>query len=160
MNDEIPRLVPATTAHVLQMKAWFPTARSCAIWGGPAFRFPFTDETFLEDSKLAELPSFVLVAQSNDVRGFGQFYRRAGRCHLGRLAIAPEHRGRGLGTRLIRLLMHEGMGRLGTAECSLFVHVSNTAALALYERLGFRRTEYPEAGQSLADCHYLVMPAR
>jgi ribosomal protein S18 acetylase RimI-like enzyme len=134
---------------------WFTSRESCQLWGGPAFRFPFTADTFRADCQLAELPSFVLLDASGTVCGFGQYYLRAGRCHLARLAIAPARRGRGFGTRFIELLSDAGRAALGVEQCSLFVATVNTAAMALYERLGFARTAYPEEPPVPA-CHYMV----
>jgi len=133
---------------------WFPSRESCQIWGGPEFRFPFTAETFRADCHL-ELPSWVLLDGGGMLCGFGQYYLRAGRCHLARLAIAPSHRGRGFGARLIELLCDEGKGALGVEHCSLFVAVANTTAMALYERLGFARAAYP-GDLPIPDCHYMV----
>ena len=133
---------------------WFTSRESCQLWGGPAFRFPFTADTFRADCQLAELPSFVLLDASGTVCGFGQYYLRAGRCHLARLAIAPSLRGRGLGMRLIELLSDAGKAALRVEHCSLFVSIANTSAMALYERLGFARAAYP--GDPIPGCHYMV----
>jgi ribosomal protein S18 acetylase RimI-like enzyme len=149
------QLVEATRAHLPQIMAWFPTEHGCRVWGGPEFRFPFTAETFLADSKVTSLPSYVLVEEGEPC-GFGQFYLRAGRCHLSRLAVAPAARGRGLGTRLIELLLRMGKTTLGVTESSLFVHVTNTSAIALYERLGFASSAYPEPGLEIPDSHYMI----
>jgi ribosomal protein S18 acetylase RimI-like enzyme len=155
--DKLPvQLVSATRAHALQIMPWFSTHHDCTVWGGPQFRFPFTIESFLVDSKLETVPSYALIQASTEICGFGQFYPRAGRCHLGRLAIAPGLRGRGLGTRLIEMLLSEGTRQLGVTQSSLFVHVTNTAAMALYERLGFTRAPYPEKGLGLPNSHYMV----
>jgi ribosomal protein S18 acetylase RimI-like enzyme len=135
---------------------WFPTEDSCRVWGGPEFRFPFTAETFLADSKLTSLPSYALIREAAELCGFGQFYLRVGRCHLSRLAVAPAHRGRGLGTQLIEMLMREGKKTLGVIQSSLFVHVNNTSAIALYERLGFTRCPYPDPGLAIPNSHYMI----
>jgi ribosomal protein S18 acetylase RimI-like enzyme len=125
--------------------------------GGPEFRFPFTPETFLADSKLTSLPSYALIREKTELCGFGQFYLRVGRCHLSRLAVAPAHRDRGLGTQLIEILLREGKKALGVTQGSLFVHVTNTSAIALYERLGFTRTPYPEPGFDIPNSYYMIL---
>jgi len=134
--------------------SWFPSRESCQIWGGPEFRFPFTAQSFHADCHL-ELPSRVLLDGGGMLCGFGQYYLRARRCHLARLAIAPALRGRGLGARLIELLSDEGRAALGVEHCSLFVSIANTTALALYERLGFARAAYP-GDLPIPGCHYMV----
>lgn len=55
--------------------------------------------------------------------------------HLMNVAVAPEHRRQGIARRLIGRLVDEGGGRL---PFTLEVRVSNAAAIAMYERLGFR----------------------
>jgi ribosomal protein S18 acetylase RimI-like enzyme len=161
MEDSL-RFERATEAHLLQMMQWFPTRESCIVWGGPEFRFPFDASSFVEDARLARLASWVLLQGSEgralELRGFGQYYLRAGRCHLARLAVVPSRRGQGLGTRLIHLLAREGTRALGVAECSLFVFPTNLRALALYERLGFRRATYPDetAPAAIRAASYLI----
>ena len=156
MDNHTLQFIKATETDAPQIITWFPDEHSCRVWGGPAFRLPFTLETFLTDSKLAELPSYVLIRDPAELCAFGQFYLRAGRCHLGRLAVAPSQRGRGVGTELIRMLMRDGTKTLGVTESSLFVHVTNTSALALYRRLGFKCASYPEPDLMIPDSHYMI----
>lgn len=54
------------------------------------------------------------------------------------IALVPEHRGRGLGTPLVRELMEEAAA---DGKC-VRIHVERfNRALGLYERLGFRKVE-------------------
>ena len=59
--------------------------------------------------------------------------------HVMNVAVDPEHRRRGIATRLLEHLFEttadDGVGARGY---TLEVRVSNTAAIQLYERLGFR----------------------
>ncbi len=57
---------------------------------------------------------------------------------LQNVGIAPEHRGRGLGSQLIRRAL-AGFQSVGIDRVSLEVTARNQAALRLYHRLGFRR---------------------
>src|SRR5688572_30527025 len=129
------RLTTPTNAHIDALMQWFPDAASVAVWS-PSNSFPFVDRTrFILESKLDELPSYVLVDDHEVPFAFGQYYARLGCCHLGRLVVAPARRGAGLGSELIRLLMERGSAELGAARCSLFVLDYNTAARKLYARL-------------------------
>jgi ribosomal protein S18 acetylase RimI-like enzyme len=159
MTDFNPMLSPATPTHLRQMMSWFPTAHACLVWGGVAFRFPFTEESFMQDSGIDRLPSYVLLAPGGELRAFGQCSLRCGRCHLGRLAIAPSHRGHGLGTHLVRTLATRGCGDLGAVECSLFVAPSNPRARALYERLGFHVAPYPDKSFDASAYDYMTIAA-
>lgn len=159
INTKQMKLTRAEDSHVMAMKSWFPDRRSCQIWGGPQFRFPFTDSTFLEDTRSHVLPSYVMLGADDQLLGFGQYYLRAGRCHLGRLAISPEHRGAGLGRWLVGGLAELGVRELGVGECSLFVVADNTPAMRLYRRLGFVETPYPEDDPSVTSLVYMVVAA-
>ena len=57
MPRESTRLVRTTRDHLQQMMAWFPDAEGCTVWGGPDFRYPFTEETFVTDSRCETLPT-------------------------------------------------------------------------------------------------------
>jgi len=136
-------LVTVCDAHIAELMRWFPDADSCATWAGPDFRFPFTDATFREDLRLT-LPSLSLVDSNAELLAFGQYYLRAGRCHLARLAVRPRARGQGLGRKLIARLSRIGRRNLQVSDCSLFVFEDNAPARRLYERLGFAPAVYPE----------------
>jgi ribosomal protein S18 acetylase RimI-like enzyme len=143
-------------SHLPELMRWFPDRRSCAMWGGPEFGFPFTDESFRADLRL-HLPSYSVVGDNGELLGFGQYYVRVGRCHLARLAISPAHRGRALGEFLIRELCRIGCRELNAKDCSLFVMDSNAPALKLYRRLGFVDAQYPGNMPSLAGVIYMVV---
>lgn len=150
------QLAPATEADLMLLMSWFPNRQSCQDWGGPQFRFPFTKDSFIADTAWRDYPSYALKDNNQHLVGFGQFYQRAGRCHLARLVIAPEQRGRGLGKVLVKALMAEGCKQLQLSGCSLFVLTHNQAAKACYLGLGFQPTEYPESIPELAGCDYLI----
>ncbi|MGW9374387.1 GNAT family N-acetyltransferase [Streptomyces xanthophaeus] len=50
----------------------------------------------------------------------------------------PQARGQGLGALLVSLAVERGFGELALTEISLGVWAHNTAALHIYEKLGFR----------------------
>ena len=143
-------------ARLPELMRWFHDAEACRVWGGPSFRFPFTPATFREDVRIDSLASWSLVDDSGKLAAFGQYYLRAGRCHLGRLAVSPALRGRGLGGTLIRELCRTGSAELGIATYSLFVLPGNERAMRLYQRLGFTPARYPEPGSAFDDCIYMV----
>lgn len=150
------RLSTLSNAHIDALMQWFPDAASVAVWS-PSNSFPFTDrQRFILESKLDEIASWMLVDEADTPLAFGQYYARQGCCHLGRLVVAPQRRGEGLGGELIRRLLERGTAELGTSRCSLFVLSYNAAARKLYARLGFAETQYPEK-MPLADCLYLTV---
>ena len=143
-------------AELPELMSWFPDSDSCRVWGGPAFRHPFTEVTFREDSKVLELASWSLVDNDESLCAFGQYYLRLGRCHLGRLVVAPGLRGSGIGTTLVRELAERARAELGADSYSLFVLPGNERAMRLYSRLGFVARPYPEPTTSFGQCVYMV----
>jgi ribosomal protein S18 acetylase RimI-like enzyme len=56
--------------------------------------------------------------------------------HLARLAVQPEHQGRGIGAALVAEML-DHYHRRGAREITVNTQDTNTASLALYQRLGF-----------------------
>jgi ribosomal-protein-alanine N-acetyltransferase len=82
-------------------------------------------------------PSGICLAASVDRRlaGYLVCSRYADVWHLMNVAIAPEHRRRGIATSLLRRMVETA----GTqARYTLEVRTSNRPAIAMYEQLGFR----------------------
>jgi ribosomal protein S18 acetylase RimI-like enzyme len=143
-------------SHLPELMTWFPDETALSTWGGPEFRFPFTESTFREDAKLKSLPTWALVQDRGQFAAFGQCYLRVGRCHFGRLAVSPMLRGHGYGTKLIRELARWGTAEFGVDSLSLFVVSTNPRAIALYRRLGFSEMPYPEPAPATDSFIYMV----
>lgn len=148
------QLITPKKEHLQQVMTWFPDQASFDLWAGHNFRYPYTELSFTEDLKMDRLITRVLVDGEEPV-ALGQVYNRVGRCQLGRLVTNPELRGQGIGSILIQKLMVLGDEELPTKDYSLFVFATNTRAKKLYERLGFKVTEYPEA-MPMDNCYYMV----
>ena len=134
----------ASDADIPELMTWFHDARSTQEWGGWVFRFPFNDQTFREDVQLSELDSFIARSESGELIAFGQVRNKYGRGHLARLAVAPEHRGRGLGRELVDSLCQRAAELFNCSENSLFVSKTNVPAIRCYSKLGFQEAPYPE----------------
>ncbi len=81
------------------------------------------------------------------IEAYGVISIGAGECHILNLCVRPESRGQGLGRLLLEHLIEQARARK-VETMLLEVRPSNTAALALYQRLGFnemglRKNYYP-----------------
>jgi len=149
-------LVTTKPEHLEILKTWFPDEASAREWGGPDTRYPFSDVAFLEDIRWQLMPAYSLLDEENYLSGFGQYYEKAGRCHLARLVVAPSHRSKGLGYQFIHELMNVGMSDLGVKECSLFVVSSNTKAIRCYTSLNFVPGPYPPGQRFFNHIDFMV----
>lgn len=98
---------------------------------------------------LAEFPETFLIAElEGAVVGYVMCRIEYGFSHLRRLGLARkghvvsiavkgDHRGKGVGTILLRTAQDE-MLKKSSNECYLEVRVSNEGAIALYQRLGYK----------------------
>ncbi len=154
--DEGWSLGPPCDADFEELMRWFPNARSVDEWGGPEFRYPFTPESFREDCRLDDVYSYCLRDPDGRMCGFGQYYDRDDRGHLARLITHPRMRRRGLGKRLIRMLISAARARSGLTRYSLFVYRDNEPAYRCYLALGFVVRKYPDDALLKDRCYFLT----
>lgn len=99
------------------------------------FSMPWSAESFLSMLEKEDTAYFVAEEDGQILGGCGLFLI-AGEGNITNVAVAPEARRRGVATGLLTCLMNEG-DRAGLTAYTLEVRVSNEAAIALYEKLGF-----------------------
>lgn len=102
-----------------------------------SFNNPTTREWYEAELKRPEV-CYIFVLRTPDcpVAAFCAFWRVAEQIHINNLAVLPELRGHGLGSRLLADVMAES-ARMGAESATLEVRRSNTAALRLYAKAGF-----------------------
>ena len=101
-----------------------------------AFTEPWSAETLAAEVARADRRYLVAVAADGSVAGYGGLKVGGSDAHVLTLAVAPERRGRGLGTRLLLGLIDAALAA-GVRHLTLEVRVSNAEARALYRRFGF-----------------------
>jgi len=108
------------------------------------FPDPWSEQAFREELA-APGRRYLVAEEGGEVVGYGGLLVVEEDAHIVTLAVAPEARGRGLGTRLMLALVEEALAA-GSSHLTLEVRVSNEAAQALYRRFGFqtvgRRVRY------------------
>jgi len=116
---------------------------------------------------LSEFPETFLVAELGDEvvgyimcrieYGFSHLKRfgLARKGHIVSVAVVEQHRGRGIGTKLVTSAQEE-MAKKSCRECYLEVRVSNLQAIELYEVLNYKRVNRLEGYYRDGEAAYLM----
>ena len=132
----------ATLPDLRAIATWVSSARECELWAGWRVRFPVEPNALALTIDFEHHGGFALV-EADEVIGFGQIVTKArGRGHFARLIVSPRHRGRGLGERLVRLLLKQARAS-GHTLASLNVDPANAVAIGLYLKMGFTDAPRP-----------------
>ena len=127
-----------------QLCSWFTTQQQILFWSGDKFGSPTTLSEFATQLRLVSIPAYAIISQSdNSLLAFGQLMSDKERCHMVRLAVNPELRGKGYGKMLLNCLFLEGQKQYQPRYFSLFVNQENHRAIKLYRKVGFCPTQYP-----------------
>ena len=106
---------------------------------------PWSLSQLLNTSLRERTSSLVIEQAGGGLVGYAIFEAVLDEATLLNIAVRPEHRGLGVGRRLLAALLAALRGR-GVRRCLLEVRCSNAPAIALYRRLGFvadgRRPDY------------------
>ena len=143
-------LVPFENADIPLFLSWFDGTDAAFLiqFGGQKLFYPLTENQII--SLLADPASLCFKARdpvSGETVGHCQLMRIDTTKHtaaVGRVLIAPAHRGHGLGTALIRSLIDHAKNVVHLKELSLNVFEFNTAAYTCYRNIGFIETGWKE----------------
>jgi [ribosomal protein S18]-alanine N-acetyltransferase len=146
----------ATDDDLNTLISWIKDKEACKRWAGPLVRFPLTLQSLKKDIEFSEENTFVMIDDPGEPLGLGQLLEKENdRIHMARVIVAPLQRAKGLGEILCRLLIAEGIKRFGSVFFSLNVYSDNTAAVKLYQKLGF--IPQPAQAGSLPDRGVIYM---
>lgn len=110
---------------------------------------PWTEATFWAELALRPRRHYLVAADDRTVLGYAGLDLADDVADVMTVAVAPQARGSGLGTRLLRALLTHAADR-GAARVMLEVRADNGPALGLYRRQGFapvrRRRRYYRDG--------------
>jgi ribosomal-protein-alanine N-acetyltransferase len=105
-----------------------------------SFTNPWSRETLLWELRNSDVTHiYVLRLADGRVAAFCVCWMLFDELHINTVAVAPAERRRGLATALLQHVFREAVAR-GVSRATLEVRASNSAAIALYQRLGFRIT--------------------
>ena len=136
-------LRPFETSDFSTLTGWFHSLPDVVQWGGSHLAYPLSDAQLAE--RLAqgqgEPPArrCWMACQNGLAVGHAQlaYDWQDGNARLGRVAIAPASRGRGLAKPMVTLMIDEAFGTPGIDRLELNVYMFNTAAIRTYQGLGF-----------------------
>ena len=117
---------------------WFPTEQDAVDWGGPNVLYPLTVKWIAEQFLDARRLYYTLSDKTGAVCGTYFLYHMADeqRLHIGRFAIAPNLRRRGLASFMIDYAKNEARS-CNAPKLTLNVYEHNLGARSLYTRAGF-----------------------
>ena len=99
------------------------------------FPQPWSEAAFRDELEQDGRSYLVAVDQTDKVVGYAGLLLVAGEAHVTTMAVAPEARGRKLGTRLMLRLIDEALAA-GARHLTLEVRVTNQSAQHMYRTFG------------------------
>lgn len=101
-----------------------------------SFKTPWSKESFYTEVKENTLATYLVLTLDEVVIGFGGMWLIMDEIHITNVAVAPEHRGQGYSKTLFNDMIKYAKEK-GFQHMTLEVRVSNSVAIALYEKFGF-----------------------
>lgn len=98
---------------------------------------------FVAESPSGEVVGYVMCRVEWKPGFFKKLLTKSG--HIVSIAVLAQHRGKGLGYGLMALAMRSLYYEYGCSETYLEVRVSNTPAIELYKKLGYREVKREKA---------------
>ena len=103
-----------------------------------SFAVPWSRQAFWQEAA-SERAYYLLVLEDEKIIGYAGTWIILDEAQITNVAIAPEYRGRGIGSQLMKELICQVKAR-GATAMTLEVRPSNAPAIALYTSFGFRDT--------------------
>lgn len=143
MADDDLALRPLQADDCDALLRWVGSADALLQWAGPRdLSWPLTREQLTSDLQAADdrrVPFAAVRGKGRDLVGHAMLTSLPahGVGVLGRVMIAPAHRGRGLGTALMREVVRLGFDERRLHRLQLAVYDFNLPAIACYQSVGF-----------------------
>lgn len=129
-----------------------PDLRTIATLESTSFTNPWTPQAFA-DMLASDVTRLYVARSAGHIVGFCACWLIAGELHINTLAVDQGMRRRGIARRLLEHILEE----TGVDRATLEVRRSNTAALRLYEGLGFTTTAVRQRYYSNPDEDALIL---
>jgi len=102
-----------------------------------SFALPWSIQSYKNELSNNDMAHYLGLFVDDQLAAYGGFWLIFDEAHICNIAVATQFRRRGLGEALLRAQIALAVS-LGVERMTLEVRVSNYAAQALYEKLGFR----------------------
>lgn len=114
------------------------------------FAVPWSEKSFRDEMK-NELAVYFVAKNDGHCVGYAGFWNVSGEGGITNIAVLPEYRRQGVGSRIIEEMIHTA-NSLNLDLLTLEVRKSNTAAQSLYSKYGFdiigeRKRYYSDNGE-------------
>ncbi|MEM7328969.1 MAG: GNAT family protein [Pseudomonadota bacterium] len=147
--------------------SWFPTERDVLQWAGAALSWPLSKREFkaLIKQHRQRDPQREVWAVMDEKDMIGHFQiglnRRLRTAGLGRIAIAPSHRGKQLAAEMMTLIVNYAFAFDWVHRVDLLVYSHNEAAIRSYQSAGLvlegTRRESTPIHDEVWDTHIMSM---
>ena len=116
----------------------------------------WTPEMFWDELAQGESRTYLVVTEDDAVVAYAGLAAMPDEAYVQTIGVDPAHQRRGIGARLLTALMDDARRR-GLPRVGLEVRVDNAAAIAMYERFGFRGIAVRKAYYQPSGADALVM---
>ena len=108
---------------------------------------PWSETSFRREIENPQA-TYIVALQGDAVIGFSGYWSLVDEAHITTIAVHPDARGKGVGRALMAKMLSSA-GETGMSCATLEVRAGNTAAIKLYENMGFvnsgvRKNYYPD----------------
>lgn len=100
------------------------------------FSIPWSEKAF-KDSMESGNTIYIVAKEDNNVAGYAGMYLSFEEGNITNVAVNPSGRRKGIGEKIVRDILNRAYEK-GVRDVFLEVRETNSAAIALYEKIGFK----------------------
>lgn len=100
------------------------------------FSIPWSEKAF-KDSMESDNTIYIVAKEDNNVAGYAGMYLSFEEGNITNVAVNPSSRRKGIGEKIVRDILNRAYEK-GVRDVFLEVRETNSAAIALYEKIGFK----------------------
>ena len=120
---------------------WIPTEEFNYLWGGPAYKYPLTEQQIISHVTRPEITPFILKHEDKNIGYIELLQESESTYRLCRVLIGDKYqRGKGYGKILVELAIKYAQTVQNATKINLAVFEHNQKAINCYQSLGFEVT--------------------